>query len=189
MAKDSMQQIIVSGVGGQGVLFLTRLLAETALDRGRSLLVSETHGMAQRGGNVISHVKVFQRDDPEAACKTSPLIRPGRADLLFALHRDGIPAHGHFIKPGGTVYRNDTTGSEADRIDATGIACALGAPVVANLVLLGFAAKTGGLFCTTEEIEATLARIAGRRLDISLRALRAGIAEAEARAASGRTGN
>lgn len=182
-----MQQIIVSGVGGQGVLFLTRLLAETALNLDYSLLVSETHGMAQRGGNVISHVKIFDRNDPEAACHTSPLIRPGRADVLFALHKDGIPAHGHYLKPGGILYRNDTAGAEADRVDATGLACDLGAPVVANLVLLGFAAETGGLFCTTADIEATLGKIAGRRLDISLRAFQAGVAEARARATSART--
>lgn len=181
-----MQQIIVSGVGGQGVLFLTRLLAETALDLDYSLLVSETHGMAQRGGNVISHVKIFPRGDAEAACRTSPLIRPGQADLLFALHRDGIPAHGHFLKPGGTVFRNDTEGNEADRIDATGMACDMKAPVVANLVLLGFAVETGGLFCSADAIEATLARIAGRRLDVSLRALRAGIGAARARSDSSR---
>ena len=45
------QQIIISGVGGQGVLFITRLLAEAAIQKGHSVLTAETHGMAQRGGD------------------------------------------------------------------------------------------------------------------------------------------
>ncbi|MCX5883025.1 MAG: 2-oxoacid:acceptor oxidoreductase family protein, partial [Deltaproteobacteria bacterium] len=49
------QQIIISGVGGQGVLFVTRLLAEAAMMKGYPVLTSETHGMAQRGGTVVSH--------------------------------------------------------------------------------------------------------------------------------------
>ncbi|MDH3344895.1 MAG: 2-oxoacid:acceptor oxidoreductase family protein, partial [Desulfobacteraceae bacterium] len=46
------QQIVISGVGGQGVLFVTRLLAEAAIMKGFSVFTSETHGMAQRGGTV-----------------------------------------------------------------------------------------------------------------------------------------
>ena len=64
------QQIVVSGIGGQGVLFVTRILAEAAIERGMEVLTSETHGMAMRGGTVISHVK--------AGPFTSPLIRTGR---------------------------------------------------------------------------------------------------------------
>jgi indolepyruvate ferredoxin oxidoreductase beta subunit len=45
------QQIIISGVGGQGVLFVTRLLAEAAIQKGMPVVTSETHGMAQRGGD------------------------------------------------------------------------------------------------------------------------------------------
>ena len=52
------QQIIVSGLGGQGALTLTRLLAEAAAAMGLAVITSETHGMAQRGGTVISMIKV-----------------------------------------------------------------------------------------------------------------------------------
>ena len=66
------QQIIVSGLGGQGALTLTRLLAEAAAAMGLSVITSETHGMAQRGGTVISMIKVgpFR----------GPLIPAGEAD-------------------------------------------------------------------------------------------------------------
>jgi indolepyruvate ferredoxin oxidoreductase beta subunit len=56
MGETIMQQIIISGVGGQGVLFVTRLLAEAAIKKGLAVFTSETHGMAQRGGTVLSHL-------------------------------------------------------------------------------------------------------------------------------------
>ena len=69
------QQLILSGVGGQGILFITRLLAETAIAKGLPVMTSETHGMAQRGGIVISHLKV--------GSFSSPLVQPGRAAGLI----------------------------------------------------------------------------------------------------------
>ncbi len=142
-----MQQIIISGVGGQGILFVTRVLAEAALDMGFSILISETHGMAQRGGNVVSHLKVSARPSaPDAGSPppfASPLIRPGRADILLALHPEGEAAHGHYLRAGGTLIANRPEPSDFLSVDAAGIALNLGSPVSANLVLLGFAAKSG----------------------------------------------
>ena len=57
MDQTINQQIIISGVGGQGVLFVTRLLAEAAINKGLAVFSSETHGMAQRGGTVLSHLE------------------------------------------------------------------------------------------------------------------------------------
>ena len=68
MTGSIRQQVIISGVGGQGVLFVTRLLAEAAINKGLPVFTSETHGMAQRGGTVLSHFKVGDF--------SSPLIRP-----------------------------------------------------------------------------------------------------------------
>ena len=202
------QQIIVSGVGGQGVLFITKLLAETALDLGYSVLISETHGMAQRGGIVISHLKVGMRP-PESAATTSdtasmhqpegndltgpgailvsPLIRPGRADVLLALHPDGFRAHAFYLKPGGKVFRNEPDApnepdaAEGSSLNATAIATELGSPVSANLVLLGFAAGSGQLFCDPEQLEKTIERYGGKRLEGSLEAYRAGLGQSRSR--------
>ena len=66
-------------------------------------------------------------------------------------------------------------------MDANGIALELGAPVCANLVLLGFAAGSGRLFCRAEEVEATLRRAGGKRSEINLEAFQAGLREAAAR--------
>ncbi|MCU0572661.1 MAG: 2-oxoacid:acceptor oxidoreductase family protein [Syntrophobacteraceae bacterium] len=184
-----MQQIIISGVGGQGILFVTRLLAETALEMGFSVLISETHGMAQRGGNVISHLKVSSLADDAVASTSrpfvSPLIRPGRADLLLAMHPDGETAHGFYLKDGGVTISNRPDPSNPSALDAGRMALDLGSPVSANLVLLGFAAGSGALFCPPEQVRATLERFGGRRIELSLKAYEAGWDEARRRLAGG----
>jgi indolepyruvate ferredoxin oxidoreductase, beta subunit len=181
-----VQQIAVSGVGGQGVLFVTKLLADTALVSGYSVLISETHGMAQRGGNVISHLKISGGAEGSPPLR-SPLIRPGKADLLLVLHPDGLPIHGHYLKPGGTLFCNR---SAADRhevgpgeasVDANRMAAELGAPVCANLVMLGFAAGSGKLICSAEMVEETLRNLGGQRGAINLAAFQAGLSEARQR--------
>jgi indolepyruvate ferredoxin oxidoreductase, beta subunit len=172
-----MHQIIVSGIGGQGVLFVTRLLAETALALGYSVLISETHGMAQRGGNVISHLKVGSLSN------ASPLIRPGRADLFLGLHPDALKVHGFYLKPDGKAFCNTSQLDLPDAIDATRIASQLRAPLSANLVLLGFAAASGSLFCSPEDLEKQLIKYGGKRQGINLKAFEAGL-EAHRRAQS-----
>jgi len=184
-----MQQIIISGVGGQGILFITRLLAETALEMGFSVLISETHGMAQRGGNVVSHLKVSSPADDKAADSprpfVSPLIRPGRADLLLAMHPDGEAAHGYYLKAGGVTISNRPNSSNPSALDAGRVALDLGSPVSANLALLGFAAGSGALFCPPEQVRTTLERFGGRRIELSLKAYEAGWDEARRRLAGG----
>ena len=95
------QQLIISGVGGQGILFITRLLAETAIEKGFHVLTSETHGMAQRGGIVISHLKI--------GGFSSPLVRPGQADGLLALKPETVPLHRHFLNADGWIVANAST--------------------------------------------------------------------------------
>ncbi len=69
--------IIVTGVGGQGLLTLSRLLIEAAKSKGLSVLAAETHGMSQRGGSVVVHVRLGSEI-------TSPLIPIGGADMLIS---------------------------------------------------------------------------------------------------------
>jgi indolepyruvate ferredoxin oxidoreductase beta subunit len=134
--------------------------------------------MAQRGGNVVSHLKVSARPSNLIAGSpppfVSPLIRPGRADILLALHPEGEAAHGHYLRAGGTIIANRPEPSDPLSVDAAGIALNLGSPVSANLVLLGFAAGSGLLFCPPEQVRATLERLGGKRLEISLKAFQAG---------------
>lgn len=172
--REQRQHIIISGLGGQGVLFVTRLLADAALEMGRRIFISETHGMAQRGGNVISHLKVGPENGEKPSA--SPLIRPGRADIILSLHQEAMAVHGHYLSPEGEAFCNSSCPSHEKlyAVDATAISSSLNSPVSANLVLLGFAAASGKLFCDAEHIEPVLNRLAGKRGEVSLRAFRSG---------------
>ncbi|UCG12051.1 MAG: 2-oxoacid:acceptor oxidoreductase family protein [Deltaproteobacteria bacterium] len=162
------QQIVISGVGGQGVLFITRLLAEVALELTAPVLSSETHGMAQRGGTVISHLKV--------GLFYSPQIRTGQADVMLALREENVLLHGHFLRDQGLLVVNKADSHDPGAIDATGLARELGSVVSANIVLLGFALASGKLFCDVDSIRTVLARILhGQRLELSIKALELGV--------------
>ena len=177
------QQIVLSGVGGQGILFLSRLLAEAAIAGGFPVLTSETHGMAQRGGVVVSHLKAGGFD--------SPLVRAGRADLLLVLKEENVPLHREFLADGGALIVNAPFPPDAGprarthAVDADALALSAGAMHAVNLILLGFAlarlggGTAGGFFCTAGEIREALARrqgAGGSRLAASLSALDLGIA-------------
>jgi len=151
------QQLIISGVGGQGILFITRLLAETAIALGAQVLTSETHGMAQRGGIVISHLKIGDF--------SSPLVRPGHADGLIALKPGNVELHRSFLKPGGFIAANSGAVAAAPElaglsagIDADAISLQLGNPQSVNLIVLGCALSTGRLFCSREDLEGVIRR-------------------------------
>ncbi len=73
--EEMKMQIAITGRGGQGVLFLTKILTECALELGEEVIASEIHGMAMRGGSVISTLKVGNF--------RGPLIRGGQADLML----------------------------------------------------------------------------------------------------------
>lgn len=162
------RQIIVSGIGGQGVLFLTRVLAEAALETGRDVLTSETHGMAMRGGTVVSHIRVGNF--------RSPLIRRGQADIGLFLNAGNWAVHGDYMKPGAGVFINTSAPGDHRRIDAAGIAKEGGSLVVANLVLLGFALTEGLLFCDAAAVDAVIRRISPpRQLDMNLKGLQSGL--------------
>ena len=171
------QQLIISGLGGQGILFITRLLAETAIAKGLPVLTSETHGMAQRGGIVISHLKV--------GVFSSPLVRPGQADGLLALKPENVALHRHFLRSDGWIVANAVAIAVVEAqhstatIDADPLALAMGDPQSVNLIVLGRAlAEPGRLFCTAAEVEKAIRRKLATRPALqegALAALRAGI--------------
>ena len=72
--------IALCGLGGQGILFMTKVLAQAAMDKGLNIIGAETHGMAQRGGSVISHLRIGDAE--------SSLVRSGTANLLLALEEN-----------------------------------------------------------------------------------------------------
>jgi len=90
----------MSGVGGQGVLLASELLGLAALAAGLDVKQSEVHGVAQRGGSVVSHVRFGPRVH-------SPLIRCGEADVLFAGERLEALRYAHYVKSEGLIVMDD----------------------------------------------------------------------------------
>ncbi len=162
------QQLIVSGLGGQGALTVTRLLAEAAAALGLEVITSETHGMAQRGGTVISMIKVgpFR----------GPLILAGAGDVGLFLHQKNLAVHSFYLKPGAARFVNTTAPGDYQGLDARSLARQLGAPVVANLILLGYAAGQGALFCDALLLEKVISEKSPPRFrESNLQAFRVGL--------------
>jgi len=147
---------LLVGVGGQGILTASDILAELGLQTGYDVKKSEVHGMSQRGGAVSSHVRFGPR-------VYSPLIAQGEADFLLAFEQLEALRWATFLHPEGTVLastqrlppisvtsgnghypelaavREELTGraQRAILLDAPLVAQQLGNPRVANTVLLG----------------------------------------------------
>ena len=102
----SERKVIITGIGGQGIVFLTRLFSYTAVNLGRSVVVSETHGMSQRGGSVISHLKINGSD--------APLIQRGSADVMIAMDSNEAMQNMDFMCRGGMVFVNSGEGLHPD---------------------------------------------------------------------------
>jgi len=181
-AKSQTISIILAGTGGQGILFATRVLAAAAQKRGLPILGSEIHGMAQRGGSVVSHLKFGEAQ--------SPLVRRGTADFLYALEPiEGIRAL-PFLKKGGVAFVNTGTlpwpdpalaktveklEIEIATVDADRIALGLGRPQLANVVLIGFSSGHPCSPFTTEEMRAAVQSAAPEKLaGINLEAFNSG---------------
>ena len=156
-------QIVISGVGGQGVLFITGLLATACMDKGAHVLTSETHGMAQRGGTVISHLKIGEF--------ASPLIRPGNADLLVVLKNENLIQHQDFLKPDGMSIVNAKPGSQSAnkassptviQLDADQLAENENNPGSVNLYMLGAALALTPVCCLDDVKNQVKIRLKGK---------------------------
>ena len=91
-------QIVLAGIGGQGILFSSKIFSELGLKLGLDIMGSETHGMSQRGGSVTAHLKLgkFQ----------SPVIRTGTADVLYSFEENETYRTLKFLRRGGVCFVN-----------------------------------------------------------------------------------
>ena len=96
----AVTNVLIAGVGGQGVILSSELLALAALADGRDVKQGEFHGVAQRGGAVFSHIRFGDRVH-------SPLAALRQVDYFLALERLEALRYAHFVKPGGTIILND----------------------------------------------------------------------------------
>jgi indolepyruvate ferredoxin oxidoreductase beta subunit len=87
---------LITGVGGQGTVLLSRLIGEAAIKRGLEVRGTETIGMAQRGGGVVSHIRMGRSIH-------SPLISPGQADIILALEPAEAARALSFLADGGAM--------------------------------------------------------------------------------------
>ena len=151
------KNIMIVGVGGQGTLLTSRILGGIAMASGYDVKLSEVHGMAQRGGSVVTFVRYGES-------VAEPIVEEGCADVIIAFERLEAKRYAHFLKKDGVMIINDqridpitvVTGAAAypERIieelqkdnkvftvNAMEEAKKLGNSKVFNIIVLGIAAK------------------------------------------------
>ena len=99
----SVTNIMIVGVGGQGTLLTSRILGGLAESAGYDVKLSEVHGMAQRGGSVVTYVRYAT----EGEAVTEPIVEEGCADVLIAFERLEALRYAHFLKKDGALIVND----------------------------------------------------------------------------------
>lgn len=190
--------VLMVGVGGQGVISASDVLGEIGMDNGYDAKKSDSLGMAQRGGSVVSHVRWGQR-------VFSPMIKQGEVDFLLGFEQLEAARWSPYLKPGGVAIVADVVivpvsviGSavsypdrdEIERIlaryteatyfvSATSIGLEVGNPRALNMVMLGALSTFLGLEVETW-IEHIRGRIPPRFVESSLEAFSKGAAETEA---------
>jgi len=97
---DSVTNILLSGVGGQGIILASDIMAEVFLESGFDVKKSEVHGMAQRGGSVTSHVRYGSK-------VYSPIIKQGEVDILFSFEELEGLRWLNYVKPDGVILLNN----------------------------------------------------------------------------------
>ncbi len=97
--ENQKKDILIAGVGGQGTILTGRIIASLAISEGLDVKTAETHGMAQRGGSVITHVRIGEK-------VYSPLIPQGDGDVLLSFEKLEALRWLPFLSPQGTVIVN-----------------------------------------------------------------------------------
>lgn len=181
--------IMVVGVGGQGTLLTSRIIGKTALNAGFDVKLSEVHGMAQRGGSVVTFVRFGEK-------VYEPVVEEGCVDILISFERLEAQRYAHFLKPDGIIIVNDckiepmtvvigaktypegiieelSLTHKVFSIDAGKIAKSLGNSRVVNSVVLGLAAKHIG-FSEKEWTDVISATVPQKTVEINLSAFKSG---------------
>ena len=95
-----MMNILIAGVGGQGTLLASRVLGKYAMLSGKDCKLSEIHGMSQRGGSVVTHVRIGDKI-------YSPVVWEGSADMIIAFETLEAARVKHYLKKGGILLVNE----------------------------------------------------------------------------------
>jgi len=179
LAKDPFN-VIIGGVGGQGNVVASQILGQALVDKGYVITIGETYGASQRGGAVMSHLRVSARNP------CSPLISEGQCDLLVSLEPvEGLRVLGAYGNPGVITLTNtrpifpmDVISGEAAYpevsevisrirqlssavwvVNATEIALEMGDPIYSNMVMLGALSTLGVLPIDRRGFETTVSEL------------------------------
>lgn len=159
-----MNNFIVAGIGGQGILTCSKIILETALEKGYAVRSSETIGMAQRGGSVFSHIRIGKT-------VYSPIIPKGIADEIICMDYKEAIHYQNYLKQSGTIeaignnksqnydtlmfYRNDI---KVKCYDLENAWKKIGSKKSLNIILLGIVFSGGRYVISKEDIEKTILR-------------------------------
>ena len=155
--SNNTKNIMIVGVGGQGTLLTSRILGGITVAAGYDVKLSEVHGMAQRGGSVVTFVRYGEK-------VAEPIVEEGCADVLIAFEKLEAMRYAHFLKKDGAIVVNDhridpitvVTGAaqypeniienlekeyNVYKVNAMEEALKLGNSKVFNIIVLGVAAK------------------------------------------------
>ena len=183
------KNIMIVGVGGQGTLLTSRILGGITVENGYDVKLSEVHGMAQRGGSVVTYVRYGEK-------VTEPIVEEGQADVLIAFEKLEALRYAHFLKKDGVIIVNDqkidpmpvVTGvakypegiiehlSEKYKVisvDAQKEALELGNSRVFNVIILGVAASKMD-FEKEQWIEEIKKKVPPKTIDINVKAFERG---------------
>ncbi|MCD7854289.1 MAG: indolepyruvate oxidoreductase subunit beta [Clostridiales bacterium] len=186
---SDVKNIMIVGVGGQGTLLTSRILGGVITTAGFDVKLSEVHGMAQRGGSVVTFVRYGKK-------VAEPIVEEGQADVLIAFERLEALRYKHFLKKDGIIIVNDQRidpmsvvtgaaeypegiieGLKAEHkvisCDAMGEAKKLGNPKVFNVVIIGVASRAMS-FEKEEWIEVIKNTVPAKTIDINLTAFEKG---------------
>lgn len=172
--NNQVKSCLLCGVGGQGTVLASRIIAAAAMEKGLSAKTAETIGMAQRGGSVVSHVRIGENI-------ASPMIPFGKADVLVGFEPGEAAANLKYLKKGGTLIlcrqeikpitaslgQSDYDGNASLNylkekiekcyvIDAEKICEACGSPKVLNVAVVGALCAAGNMNLSTEDAETAL---------------------------------
>ena len=196
--KDSGEKtnLIITGVGGQGNVLSSQLIGQALVQKGFFVTIGETYGASQRGGSVMSHIRISSQK------QLSPLIPKGKADIVLGLEPvEALRVLTVYGNPQTVVVANTrpiypvdvTGGNEAYpdedvlkkalidlsqkvyMIPATDVALGMGSPILGNMIMIGALLQLGLFPLRAEEFRETLARnFRDQRLETNLRALQEG---------------
>ena len=195
-ARQKPFNIVVCGVGGQGNILISRLIGRILTDQGYTVSIGETFGAAQRGGSVFSCLRVSKER------LYGPIIPDGQANVIISLEpMEALRQLKNLGNPDVMVLTNtktvnpvqvtigeqtypdfdqlksaiDDLSKQAWFIPATDIAMEIGAPIIANIVMLGALVGSGAMEVSLDEAESEVrATIPESKHDINLKALKKG---------------